>query len=437
MRFFSNDKDARDDQQGVDVQERAEEVNPDQAHDDHPERVQSDPVAVPEQRSGSPWSSTPDTGDGPAADSPDDSERRDDPDAELADQERQDGTVDPVTADSTTNGHDDDTNRPPFHDSGSDTGFSRTGSHGDDALRPDDSEERHDGDDLVPSDSSTTATSEAETGSHRTDLDQPVDLALDDKDSRTDDDGETVREDTTPPDHAVSDTSPDATLDGGSTTTTYGPDGTVTTTDSSDTSEESTTDDSNVDDSTADDPTAEDSTAEDSALKDDGDFSDPQAVDPVTDKPLDADHSSSDDSSVDDRSSEDSGSDESSLNHDSAESVAAVAAVPVGAAAAGAATAASDSKPGSVAAPDLGTLFAADDAQSLHERWRDVQLRFVDSPKEATSEAARLVDEAVDKLTASLKSQKEALSGDNGEDTEKLRVELRGYRDILNRILAL
>ena len=116
MRFFSNDKDARDDQQGVDVQERAEEVNPDQAHDDHPERVQSEPVAVPEQRSGSPWSSTPDTGDGPASDSPDDSERRDDPDAEPADQERQDGTVDPVTADSTTNGHDDDTNRPPFHD---------------------------------------------------------------------------------------------------------------------------------------------------------------------------------------------------------------------------------------------------------------------------------------------------------------------------------
>ena len=74
-----------------------------------------------------------------------------------------------------------------------------------------------------------------------------MDLALDDKDSRTGDDGETVREDTTPPDHAVSDTTPDATLDGGSTTTTYGPDGTVTTADSSD-------------DSTADDSTTADST---------------------------------------------------------------------------------------------------------------------------------------------------------------------------------
>jgi hypothetical protein len=117
-----------------------------------------------------------------------------------------------------------------------------------------------------------------------------------------------------------------------------------------------------------------------------------------------------------------------------------VAAVPVAAATTSAASdskAATDSKPGSVTAPDLATLFAADDAQSFHDRWRDVQLRFVDSPAEATSEAARLVDEAVDKLTSSLKSSKEALTGDHGEDTEKLRVELRGYRDILNRILDL
>jgi hypothetical protein len=197
----------------------------------------------------------------------------------------------------------------------------------------------------------------------------------------------------------------------------------VTTTDSDDVSEESTTDDA----------ATEDSATEDSALKDDGDFSDPQAVDPVTDKPLDVDDSSADESSPDDSSS-----DHDSV--DSADAAPVVAAVPV-AAAAGAsessAAPATDSKPGSVTAPDVGTLFAADDAQSFHDRWRDVQLRFVDSPQEATSEAARLVDEAVDKLTASLKSQKEALSGDNGADTEKLRVELRGYRDILNRILDL
>ena len=226
----------------------------------------------------------------------------------------------------------------------------------------------------------------------------------------------------------------------------------MTTTDSDDTS-----DDSPSADTTGD-------SAADSALKDDGGFADPQAVDPVTDKPLDSD--SSDDSSS---------SDDSTAAHNGADPAAdapVVAAVPVAAAAIPAATVApvatdatdapetsaasaplhsladsdvpavaaataTDSKPGSVTAPDLGSLFGADDAQSFHDRWRDVQLRFVDSPKEATSEAARLVDEAVDKLTASLKSQKEGLSGDHGEDTEKLRVELRGYRDILNRILDL
>ncbi|GGQ77847.1 hypothetical protein [Couchioplanes azureus] len=82
------------------------------------------------------------------------------------------------------------------------------------------------------------------------------------------------------------------------------------------------------------------------------------------------------------------------------------------------------------------TFFAAGDAAAFQERWRDVQLRFVDSPKEATAEAAALVDEAVERLTASLRSRKENLGGDS-DDTEALRVQLRGYRDILHRILGL
>ncbi|GAB1692562.1 hypothetical protein [Krasilnikovia sp. M28-CT-15] len=88
------------------------------------------------------------------------------------------------------------------------------------------------------------------------------------------------------------------------------------------------------------------------------------------------------------------------------------------------------------AADQPGTLFAAADTQGLQERWRDVQLRFVDSPKEATAEAAALVEEAVDKLTAGLRSRKDSLGGES-DDTEALRVQLRGYRDILNRILGL
>jgi hypothetical protein len=61
----------------------------------------------------------------------------------------------------------------------------------------------------------------------------------------------------------------------------------------------------------------------------------------------------------------------------------------------------------------------------------------VDSPKEATAQAAALVGEVVDALTNTLKEQKDALAANASDDTEQLRVELRGYRDMLNRLLAL
>ncbi|MEU4419362.1 hypothetical protein AB0F81_01970 [Actinoplanes sp. NPDC024001] len=81
-------------------------------------------------------------------------------------------------------------------------------------------------------------------------------------------------------------------------------------------------------------------------------------------------------------------------------------------------------------------FFPTADTQALRERWRDVQLRFVDDPKGATAEAAGLVDEAVDKLTSALRDQRGSLSKGT-EDTEALRVELRSYRDILDRLLGL
>ena len=89
-----------------------------------------------------------------------------------------------------------------------------------------------------------------------------------------------------------------------------------------------------------------------------------------------------------------------------------------------------------MAAPDLGSLFGQSDAQTFQERWREVQLRFVDSPRDATNEAAGLLDEAVDRLSANLRSQKDSLMQDS-DDTEQLRVQLRGYRDMINRILDL
>ncbi|MDI6101957.1 hypothetical protein QLQ12_25390 [Actinoplanes sp. NEAU-A12] len=82
------------------------------------------------------------------------------------------------------------------------------------------------------------------------------------------------------------------------------------------------------------------------------------------------------------------------------------------------------------------SFFPAADTQPLRDRWRDVQLRFVDDPKGATTDAAGLVDEAVDKLVQGLREQRGALAKGT-DDTESLRVELRSYRDILDRLLGL
>jgi hypothetical protein len=271
MRIFSNEnRESPDEPSNVDLQ----------AHDEHPEQVQSDPVSVPQQRSGSPWSDTDAADDTPEDNTPEDNAA----DAEVADQERADGTEEP-------------------------TGYAGTA-----AEVP--AEHDVDGHDHGPHDAA-------------------VDLPLDS-------------------------TSPSTPDEPTPSATTYGPDGTVTTTEAD-----------------------TDSTAE--ALKDDGDFDDPTAVDTET----------------------------------------------------GDTAPAADKMPGSVAEPDLGTLFAAADADSFHERWRDVQLRFVDSPKEATAEAAGLLDEAVEKLAAGLRAQKETVAHEASDDTERLRVELRGYREILVRILGL
>ncbi|MGW5672804.1 hypothetical protein ACWEVO_33585, partial [Micromonospora sp. NPDC003776] len=94
--------------------------------------------------------------------------------------------------------------------------------------------------------------------------------------------------------------------------------------------------------------------------------------------------------------------------------------------------------PGAVPA-DAATLFAPEAAQGFRDRWRDVQLRFVDDPKAAVGEAQALVDEAMDALAAALREQKSKLGGwqeSGSADTEQLRVAVRGYRDFLDRVLG-
>ena len=85
------------------------------------------------------------------------------------------------------------------------------------------------------------------------------------------------------------------------------------------------------------------------------------------------------------------------------------------------------------------TLMSADAAQGFRDRWRDVQLRFVDDPREAAAEAQTLAEEAVDAMVSALTNQKNELgswqSAEAG-DTERLRVVVRRYRDLLDRLLG-
>ena len=415
MRFFSND---------------ARESSDDQAQDEGPERVRSEPVAVPNQRPPSPWSNTP-----PAADD------RTPADSTAADLDR-DGVVDQEVDDVTRR---EDTDPPPFHepspqptafgastvggavaasamanptndrwdatdrDSAADTGV------GDDAnVAPGDgvvseAADPHPGHGTVTAPDTVPATWTAENtrdGRDRTDPDDVVDVPLDDTSS-------------TGP-GAVSARSgdlPDLDRDGNR-------DDSVTTfDDQAPATSAALKDEGGFDDPKAVDPATEtplESTAsdgntadatplkDDAPLKDDGGFDDPKAVDPATGTPIDSTPS-------------------------------AEAAVPVVAAAATTSAAAATTSAGTTSAGTAeksGSLFDQDDARTFQERWRDVQLRFVDSPKDAAGDAAKLVDEAVEKLSASLRSQREGLNNDT-EDTEQLRVQLRGYRDMLNRILSL
>jgi hypothetical protein len=94
---------------------------------------------------------------------------------------------------------------------------------------------------------------------------------------------------------------------------------------------------------------------------------------------------------------------------------------------------------GSTVASDAATLLDGDTAQGFRDRWRDVQLRFVDDPHAAAGEAQALVEEAIQALASALAAQKNTLGGwqDSGSaDTEQLRMAVRNYRDFLDRVLG-
>ena len=103
---------------------------------------------------------------------------------------------------------------------------------------------------------------------------------------------------------------------------------------------------------------------------------------------------------------------------------------------------ATESMPGGVPDEPLGALWPAQVGDGFRDRWRDLQLRFVDDPAAAAAEAEELVAEAVDRFSATLADRKSELDvwrggGAAAGDTEQMRVVLRRYRDFLDRLLRL
>lgn len=366
MRFFSND---------------ARETNDELALDDRPERVQSDPVAVPNQRPPSPWSNTP----APAGD---DIEDDDDDDRESSDDEARDAAAGPAAGTVT----DDDT----------------AGSQEPTAVfaTPAREDGRWGAADRDADDSAVTSPDTPYAGGSAT-ADPQVSWVEDE--DRTDRGGPADEVDVPLDDEAVpGDASGDTEAAPANAEK-------IDARDDSESDDDEEEDDDDAVEAVAaehrDDASAEsDADADPDAGLDDAVAAAPVAATPVAATPVADAPIAADDTPATGEPA--TGSAEPAL-----------VPVPVGAAA---------------TAPAAGTetIFGADDAKSFQERWREVQLRFVDSPKDAAAEATTLIDEAVEKLTAGLKAQRDGLTDDT-EDTERLRLQLRGYRDILNRILSL
>jgi hypothetical protein len=93
---------------------------------------------------------------------------------------------------------------------------------------------------------------------------------------------------------------------------------------------------------------------------------------------------------------------------------------------------------GDTESSDVPAVFV-EDVEGLRSRWQALQVGFVDDPKAAVGEAADLVGDVVERFTAALEGQRDQLrsawSDDGAADTEHLRLALRRYRDLLDRLL--
>jgi hypothetical protein len=89
---------------------------------------------------------------------------------------------------------------------------------------------------------------------------------------------------------------------------------------------------------------------------------------------------------------------------------------------------------------DTSPLLPDDDTNRFTKRWREIQIAFVDEPRDSVAEADALVAELMQRLATSFSDERQRLEQqwDRGDDvsTEDLRVALTRYRSFFDRLLS-
>jgi hypothetical protein len=81
---------------------------------------------------------------------------------------------------------------------------------------------------------------------------------------------------------------------------------------------------------------------------------------------------------------------------------------------------------------------ADEDQGRTDDRWQELQAQFVDDPRAAAEAAARLAEEAIRSFTAEIgtrRSQLEQSAAGEAPDTERLRLAVQGFRELVDRVL--
>jgi hypothetical protein len=91
--------------------------------------------------------------------------------------------------------------------------------------------------------------------------------------------------------------------------------------------------------------------------------------------------------------------------------------------------------------PELAPLFSDQTERELRTHWQEIQIGFVDEPRQAVERADQLVAKLMQQLAQSFADQRNNLERqwDQSENisTEDLRIALRRYRSFFERLLSI